>query len=65
VRRITLITPHPVQHVRDSQESTMHPVIEISGVRKTYGKTVAGAEASFEVNQGEIFGLIGPFLLLT
>jgi ABC-2 type transport system ATP-binding protein len=38
----------------------MHPVIEISGVRKTYGKTVAVAEASFEVNQGEIFGLIGP-----
>jgi ABC-2 type transport system ATP-binding protein len=43
----------------------MHPVIEVSGVRKTYGKTVAVAEASFEVNQGEIFGLIGPFLLLT
>ena len=30
----------------------MHPVIEVSGVRKTYGKTVAVEEASFEVNQG-------------
>jgi ABC-2 type transport system ATP-binding protein len=38
----------------------MHPVIEVSGVRKTYGKTVAVEQASFEVNEGEIFGLIGP-----
>ena len=38
----------------------MHPVIQVSGVRKTYGTTVAVEEASFEVNQGEIFGLIGP-----
>jgi ABC-2 type transport system ATP-binding protein len=38
----------------------MPPVIEVSRVRKTYGKTVAVEEASFNVNQGEIFGLIGP-----
>ncbi len=38
----------------------MPPVIEVSGVRKTYGATVAVAEASFEVIEGEIFGLIGP-----
>jgi ABC-2 type transport system ATP-binding protein len=38
----------------------MRPVIEVSGVGKTYGRTVAVAEASFEVNEGEIFGLIGP-----
>jgi ABC-2 type transport system ATP-binding protein len=38
----------------------MRPVIQVSGVRKTYGKTVAVAEASFEVDEGEIFGLIGP-----
>ena len=38
----------------------MPPVIEVSKVRKAYGKTVAVAEASFEVLQGEIFGLIGP-----
>jgi ABC-2 type transport system ATP-binding protein len=38
----------------------MPPVIEVSGVRKAYGKTVAVAEASFEVVEGEIFGLIGP-----
>jgi len=35
-------------------------VIQVSGVRKTYGKTVAVDEVSFEVNDGEIFGLIGP-----
>jgi ABC-2 type transport system ATP-binding protein len=38
----------------------MPPVIEVSGVRKSYGSTVAVADASFEVNEGEIFGLIGP-----
>jgi ABC-2 type transport system ATP-binding protein len=38
----------------------MRPVIQVSGVRKTYGKTVAVDEVSFEVNDGEIFGLIGP-----
>jgi ABC-2 type transport system ATP-binding protein len=38
----------------------MPPVIQVSGVRKTYGRTVAVDEVSFEVNDGEIFGLIGP-----
>ncbi len=36
------------------------PVIQVSGIRKTYGSTVAVDEISFEVNDGEIFGLIGP-----
>ena len=36
------------------------PVIQVSKIRKTYGETIAVAEASFEVNEGEIFGLIGP-----
>ena len=38
----------------------MRPVIKVSGVRKTYGSTVAVDEVSFEVHDGEIFGLIGP-----
>jgi ABC-2 type transport system ATP-binding protein len=38
----------------------MRPVIQVSGVRKTYGSTVAVDEVSFEVHDGEIFGLIGP-----
>ena len=36
------------------------PVIQVSGIRKTYGKTVAVEDVSFEVTDGEIFGLIGP-----
>jgi ABC-2 type transport system ATP-binding protein len=36
------------------------PVIAVSGIRKTYGKTIAVAGVSFEVHEGEIFGLIGP-----
>jgi ABC-2 type transport system ATP-binding protein len=38
----------------------MPSVIQVHGVRKTYGRTVAVAEVSFEVQEGEIFGLIGP-----
>ena len=36
------------------------PVIQVQGIRKTYGKLVAVRDVSFEVNDGEIFGLIGP-----
>src|ERR1700691_2529508 len=39
---------------------TPRPVIQVSGIRKTYGATVAVSEVSFEVDEGEIFGLIGP-----
>jgi ABC-2 type transport system ATP-binding protein len=35
-------------------------VIQVSGIRKTYGGTVAVDDVSFEVTRGEIFGLIGP-----
>ena len=35
-------------------------VVSVNGVRKTYGKTVAVDEVSFDVYDGEIFGLIGP-----
>ena len=36
------------------------PVIQVSGVRKAYGRFVAVDDVSFEVRKGEIFGLIGP-----
>ena len=38
----------------------MTPVVSVAGVRKTYGRTVAVDDVSFEVRDGEIFGLIGP-----
>ena len=38
----------------------MRPVIQVLKIRKTYGRTVAVDEVSFEVHEGEIFGLIGP-----
>ncbi len=36
------------------------PVIQVAGIRKTYGRTVAVDDVSFDVRPGEIFGLIGP-----
>jgi len=41
-------------------QDIVRPVIQVSGVRKTYGSMVAVDEVSFDVDEGEIFGLIGP-----
>ena len=38
----------------------MAPVIQVRGLRKTYGDIVAVKDVSFEVAEGEIFGLLGP-----
>jgi ABC-2 type transport system ATP-binding protein len=37
-----------------------HPVIEVSGLRKSYGSTPAVKDVSFKVEEGEIFGILGP-----
>lgn len=37
----------------------MKPVIEVDHLRKTYGTTVAVDDVSFDVAEGEIFGLLG------
>ncbi len=38
----------------------LRPAVRVAHVRKSYGKTVAIDEVSFDVREGEIFGLIGP-----
>ncbi len=35
-------------------------VIRVEGLRKTYGDLVAVNEVSFEVQKGEVFGVVGP-----
>jgi ABC-2 type transport system ATP-binding protein len=35
-------------------------IISVKNLRKTYGKTIAVDDISFEVTKGEIFGLLGP-----
>jgi ABC-2 type transport system ATP-binding protein len=41
-------------------EVDMPCVIEVKGLRKTYGSVVAVDDVSFEVHEGEIFGMVGP-----
>jgi ABC-2 type transport system ATP-binding protein len=36
------------------------PVVHVSGIIKAYGSTIAVDDVSFDVVEGEIFGLIGP-----
>jgi ABC-2 type transport system ATP-binding protein len=38
----------------------MSKVIQVNHLRKTYGKTIAVDDLSLEVNEGEIFGMVGP-----
>jgi len=38
----------------------MDTIVQVQGLRKTYGTTVAVDEVSFEVKEGEIFGMVGP-----
>jgi ABC-2 type transport system ATP-binding protein len=35
-------------------------VIQVEHLRKVYGSVIAVADISFEVYQGEIFGMVGP-----
>jgi ABC-2 type transport system ATP-binding protein len=37
-----------------------HPVVQVAGIQKRYGKLLAVDDVSFDVHEGEIFGLIGP-----
>ena len=38
----------------------MEPIVQVEGLRKSYGATVAVNGISFEVQTGEIFGMVGP-----
>ncbi len=38
----------------------MDTIVQVVGLRKVYGTTVAVDEVSFEVCEGEIFGMVGP-----
>ncbi|MGW4516878.1 ABC transporter ATP-binding protein [Streptomyces sp. NPDC004393] len=40
--------------------TSSHPVIEVSGLRKSYGGRAAVDGVSFSVEEGEIFGILGP-----
>ena len=38
----------------------MNPIVHAEHLHKTYGTTTAVEDVSFEVRQGEIFGMVGP-----
>ncbi len=38
----------------------MDAIVQVQGLHKTYGATVAVEDISFTVGEGEIFGMVGP-----
>jgi len=38
----------------------MNPIVKVERLRKTYGTTIALDEVTFDVKEGEIFGMVGP-----
>ena len=38
----------------------MDAIVQVEGLRKIYGTTVAVEDVSFQVREGEIFGMVGP-----
>ena len=57
-------TPAPIQSAADGQPGPVTPnvrrVIEMKGVTKRFGDSVAVQDLTFTVHEGEIFGFIGP-----
>ncbi len=46
-------------------EGEIVPVVQVEHLRKVYGPVVAVDDVSFEVQEGEIFGMVGHVLPLT
>ncbi|MEX1189662.1 MAG: ABC transporter ATP-binding protein [Bacteroidia bacterium] len=38
----------------------MKVILEVKGLKKAYGRLIAANDISFEVKQGQVFGLLGP-----
>ncbi|WP_249931397.1 ATP-binding cassette domain-containing protein, partial [Ramlibacter sp. 2FC] len=55
-------TPETVlpQHAHHHDRPQDAPVLKVTGLKKAYGAIQAVGGVSFEVQPGEIFGVIGP-----
>ena len=38
----------------------MYAIVHVERLRKIYGETIAVNDISFDVHEGEIFGMVGP-----
>jgi ABC-type multidrug transport system ATPase subunit len=54
------LTITPESSAAIGKEKAVANVVEVQGLRKAHGATMAVAEVSFHVSDGEIFGMVGP-----
>ena len=54
------VIPGTSEPAASMAEDSSTAAVEVVGLRKTYGDTVAVDDVSFSVNEGEIFGILGP-----
>src|SRR4029079_15166440 len=59
-RRSRHLPRDQVELAGNAQGAVSAPLVRVAGFRKTYGRVVAVDDVSFDVREGEIFGLIGP-----
>src|SRR5215468_6090494 len=56
----TLESPAAVSLLEAPAAAGRRPAVEVAHLRKTYGTLVAVDDVSFDVAEGEIFGILGP-----
>jgi ABC-2 type transport system ATP-binding protein len=49
-----------LKNCRENGELTMDDIVQVVGLRKSFGEIVAVDDISFSVKRGEVFGFLGP-----
>jgi ABC-type phosphonate transport system ATPase subunit len=50
----------PSERSEPSEPASRRPLLDVAGLRVTYGGVVAVSDVDLQITEGTIFGLIGP-----
>jgi len=57
---VAMTAPSPVSPQRDATDAPGTPIISVRDLRKRYGQLTAVDGVTFDVAEGEVFGILGP-----